>query len=109
MQRISTTVVALVGADAARRAHEVGAYANVLSVVPEDEGALQRATTAWAGATRSSRTYVVHDADPLAAVAHHWVALFDGTGLRGDLETAVVDVTARWRSRSVELPDYYLD
>jgi hypothetical protein len=108
MQRISTTVVALVGADAQRRAVEVGRSANVLPVVPDDEGALARATTAWSGATRSSRTYVVHDADPLAAVARHWVALFDGTGMRGDLETAVADVATRWRNRSLELPDFYL-
>ena len=108
MQRISTTVVALVGADAARWAREVGAFANVRAVVPEEDDPLDRAVAAWSGAAGSSRTYVVHDADPLAAVARHWVALYDGTGLRGDLETAVAEVTARWRSRSVELPDYYL-
>jgi hypothetical protein len=108
MQRISTTVVALVGADAARRAADIGGSANVLSIVPDAEGTLDRAMTAWAGAARSSRTYVVHDADPLAEVARHWVALFDGTGVRGALETAVAEITARWRARTVELPDYYL-
>ncbi len=108
MQRISTTVVALAGVDAARRAREAGTFGNVLAVVPEEHDPVERAVTAWAGAASSSRTYVVHDADPLAAVARSWVALYDGTGLRGELETAVAAVTARWRSRSVELPDYYL-
>lgn len=108
MQRISTTVVALVGTEAARWAREVGAFANVLAVVPDEDEPLARAVAAWSGAAGSPRTYVVHDADPLAAVARHWVALYDGTGVRGDLETAVAEVTARWRSRSVELPDYYL-
>lgn len=108
MQRISTTVVALVGTDAARWAREVGVFANVLAVVPDEVDPLDRAMAAWSGAAGSSRTYVVHDADPLAAVARHWTALYDGTGLRGDLEAAIADVTARWRSRSLELPDYYL-
>jgi hypothetical protein len=108
MQRISTTVVALVGAEAARWARKVGAFANVLAVVPDEGDPLERAVAAWSGAAGSSRTYVVHDADPLAAVASEWVALYEGTSLRGDLETAVAEVTTRWRSRSVELPDYYL-
>lgn len=108
MQRISATVVALVGAGAQRWAREAGASANVLAVVPDDGDALDRALAAWAVAAGSARTYVVHDADPLAGVAHHWVALYDGTGMRGELETAVSEVTARWRGRSVELPDYYL-
>lgn len=108
MQRIAATVVALVGVEAARRAHEVGRSANVLAVVPEPAEPLERAERAWGSAARSSRTYVVHDADPLAAVAQHWVALFDGHGIRGDLETAVAAVAARWHRRALELPDYYL-
>lgn len=108
MQRIPTTVVALVGTDATRWAREVGASTNVVAVIPDEDDPLDRAVAAWSGAAGSSRTYVVHDADPLAAVARQWVALYDGTGLRGDLETAVAEVIARWRSRTLELPDYYL-
>lgn len=108
MQRVSTTVVALVGSDAARRARQVGGAANVLAVVPADAAPLERASAAWAQAAKTSRTYLVHDADPLHDVAARWVAWYDGTGRRGDLETAVAEVVARWRSRSVELPDYYL-
>ncbi|HSJ45722.1 MAG TPA: hypothetical protein VK923_13665 [Euzebyales bacterium] len=46
MQRISTTVVALVGADAARWAREVGAFANVRAMVPEEDDPLDRAVAA---------------------------------------------------------------
>jgi len=108
MQRVSTTVVALVGSDASRHAREVGQAANVLAVVPDGERPLERATDAWARAAATSRTYLVHDADPLLAVATDWVALYDGEGRRGDLETSVADTVARWRARSLELPDYYL-
>ena len=108
MQRVSTTVVALVGPDAARLAHEVGAAANVLAVVPDQQQPLERAMAAWASVVATSRTYVVHDADPLSAVASQWVALFDGTGQRGDLETSVAATVARWRARTLELPDFYL-
>lgn len=108
MQRVSTTVVALVGTDAARYARAVGEASNVLAVVPEEDLPAARAMTAWRRAAATSRTYVVHDADPLRVVADTWVALYDGEGRRGDLETSVADVVARWRGRSVELPDYYL-
>lgn len=108
MQRVPTTVVAVIGTAAGERARAVGEATNVLAVVPEEGPALERAGQAWREAMRTSRTYLVHDADPLAAVAAAWVAQWDGGGQRGALEVAVAEVTARWRSRVVELPDYYL-
>jgi len=108
MQRISTTVVALVGPEASRRAQEVGRAGNVRAVVPDDQPPLERAAVAWADATATSRTYTVHDADPLRTVVTDWAALYDGTGQRGALETAVAETVARWRARAIELPDYYL-
>lgn len=108
MQRVSTTVVALIGADASRRVQQVGEATNVLAVVPEQQRPLERAAAAWAKATATSRTYLVHDADPLHEVAADWSALYDGTGKRGELETAVAETVARWRTRAIELPDYYL-
>ena len=108
MQRVSTTVVALVGAGASRHAREVGEASNVLAVVPDAEGPLDRAMAAWARAAATSRTYLVHDADPLHAVLTDWAALYDGDGHRGALEMSVADTVARWRARSLELPDYYL-
>jgi hypothetical protein len=108
MQRVSTTVIALIGPDASRRALEVGEAANVRAVVPAGQEPMERATEAWAGAVATSRTYVVHDADPLLSVVTDWAALYDGTGQRGELETSIADAVARWRSRAIELPDYYL-
>jgi hypothetical protein len=108
MQRISTTVVALIGPDASRRTREVGEATNVRAAVPDGERPLDRAAAAWASAVSTSRTYFVHDADPLRAVVTEWAALYDGTGQRGDLETTIADAVARWRGRTIELPDYYL-
>jgi hypothetical protein len=108
MQRVSTTVVALIGPDASRRALEVGKASNVRAVVPDDQQPLERAVAAWADAATTSLTYVVHDADPLRAVVTDWAALYDGTGQRGALETAIADTVTRWRRRTIELPDYYL-
>jgi len=108
MQRVSTTVVALVGPEAAHRARDVGEAANVVAVVPPQDGPLERAIAVWRTAAVTSRTYLVHDADPLQAVSASWVALYDGEGRRGDLEIAVVNTVARWQARTIELPDYYL-
>lgn len=52
--------------------------------------------------------YVVGDDDPLAAVADAWVRLFEESGPIGELEVVIADAVARWRARSIELPDYYL-
>lgn len=108
MERVSTTVVALIGPEASRRALEVGQATNVRSVVPDGEQPLERAAAAWADATATSLTYFVHDADPLRAVVTEWAALYDGTGDRGALATSIAEAVARWRAKTVELPDYYL-
>ena len=108
MQRVSTTVVALVGPEAAHRARDVGHAANVVAVVPPQDEPLERAIAVWRTAAVTSRTYLVHDADPLQEVSASWVALYDGEGRRGDLEMAVVNTVARWQARTIELPDYYL-
>ena len=85
MQRQSATVVAVVGEDEAKRAAL---------------GALRAAT---AGAP-----FVVQDADPLADVATAWVRRYDEQGPAGELEVAVAETLARFRTGSLELPDYYL-
>ena len=115
MQRLSTTVVALVGPDPSGTGtstealvESVGAAANVRGVVPDDAPPLDRAVRAWTEARRSRRTYVLHDADPLAAVVDAWVERYDAAGPPGRLETSVADVLARWRAQSLELPDFYL-
>jgi hypothetical protein len=108
-QRTSTTVVAVVGTDAAACVERLGRAANVVPIaVDADEPPLDRAVVAWSEAARSHSPYFVHDADPLAAVADAWVRRYDEEGPIGELEVAVVETLARWRVGSIELPDYYL-
>ena len=108
-QRTSTTVVAVVGAGAADCVERLGQALNVVPVaVDAEDPPLDRAVTAWSEAARAHSPYLVHDADPLAAVADAWVRRFDEEGPVGELEVAVAETVARWRVGSIELPDYYL-
>ena len=113
MKRISTTVLALVGGsdDGQRRelAEVLARGANVRAVLPDAElDPLQRAVGAWRSAVSAHVPFLVHDADPLAAVTAAWAATFDHQGAVGDLEVAVAGTVQRWRAGSLELPDYYL-
>jgi hypothetical protein len=108
-QRTSTTVVAVVGTRAPECVERLGRAVNVVPVaIDADEPALDRAVGAWAEAARAHSPYLVHDADPLGAVADAWVRRFDEEGPVGELEVAVAETLARWRVGSIELPDYYL-
>ena len=83
--------------------------ANVRVLRPEaDAAALDRAVEAWEQARRTSTPYLLHDADPLAAVADAWARRFREQDTAGDLEVTVAETLARWRARSLDLPDYYL-
>jgi hypothetical protein len=111
VQRIATTVVALVGEPAPACLDALGRAANVATVRPDAAApSLARATAAWQTATRTHATYLLHDADPLGTVADAWVHRFDveQPGPAGELEVAVAETLRRWRARAIELPDYYL-
>jgi hypothetical protein len=109
MQRISTTVIGLVGEQARARAKGLEGAANIRVELPEPAASpLERAAAAWQAATSAQAPYLVHDADPLALVADAWTRRFDGQGPVGELEVAIGDILARWRARTIELPDYYL-
>jgi hypothetical protein len=109
MQRISTTVIALVGEQARTCAKGLEGAANIRVELPDPAAPpLERAAVAWQAATSTQAPYLVHDADPLALVADAWTRRFDEQGPAGELEVAVADTLARWRSRAIELPDYYL-
>jgi hypothetical protein len=111
VQRIATTVVALVGEPARACLDALGQAANVVTVRPEDAAApLERAATAWQTATRIHTPYLLHDADPLQTVANAWARRFDveQPGPAGELEVAVAETLRRWRAGAIELPDYYL-
>jgi hypothetical protein len=108
--RVNTTVVVLVGpttADVSALEHVRATNVRVLR--PEaDAAALDRAVEAWEQARRTSTPYLLHDADPLAAVADAWARRFREQDTAGDLEVTVAETLARWRARSLDLPDYYL-
>ncbi|PJJ55147.1 hypothetical protein [Compostimonas suwonensis] len=57
---------------------------------------------------RSSLAYLVHDADPLAAVAKAWAAYFDDGAPYGTVEVAVEAALASLRRGDALLPDYFL-
>jgi hypothetical protein len=108
-QRTGTTVVTVVGTAAAECVRRLGEAVNVVPVsVDVDDDPLARAVAAWAEATRAHTPYLVHDADPLAAVADAWVRRYDEEGPVGELEVAMSETLARWRAGSIELPDYFL-
>jgi hypothetical protein len=104
----NTTVVAVVAPGEADPLEHVHA-ANV-RVLRTEAGApaLERAREAHEQARRTGTPYLLHDADPLAWVGDSWARRFEGQGAPGELEVAVDETLARWRARTVELPDYYL-
>ncbi len=109
MQRVSTTVIGLVGDQARVCAQALQRAPNIRVELPDPDAApLERAAAAWQAATGTHAPYLVHDADPLALVADAWVRRYDQQGPVGELEVAVRDTLARWRARTIELPDYYL-
>lgn len=110
---VNTTVIAVVAPPAAGTGHADplddvrGTNVRVLRT-DADAPALERAIKAWEQARRTSTPYLLHDADPLAWVADAWAKRFEGPNVAGDLEVAVAETLARWRARSLDLPDYYL-
>jgi hypothetical protein len=109
MQRISTTVIGLVGEEARACAEGLRRASNIRVELPDPAAPpLERAAAAWQAATSTQLPYLVHDADPLALVADAWVRWFDEQGPAGELEVAVGETVARWRAKAIELPDYYL-
>lgn len=108
MRRVTTTVVALVGREAAARVSDADAWANVVAIRAPAGNALARAQTAWHDAASVHAPYAVHDADPLADVADAWVRLYEASGARGELEVHVAALLERWRAGALDLPDFYL-
>jgi hypothetical protein len=109
MQRISTTVIGLVGEGARACAEALRPAPNIRVELPDPAAPpLDRAAAAWQAATGAHLPYLVHDADPLALVADAWVRRFDEQGPAGELEVAVRETLSRWRARTIDLPDYYI-
>ena len=118
MRRNPATVVVLAGHAAEGLLDAVGRSMNVSLVRPEAPGPgngaadeLEAAAGALRRAAGISSPYVLVAADPLAAVAAEWQAMWEvPAGPRGGeaFELRAAQTLAAWRASRFELPDYYL-
>jgi hypothetical protein len=84
--------------------------ANV-SLIRAGSDDLAGAADALARAARITAPYVLVAADPLAALAAQWRAMWDIKAEQHDVapfEIAAGEAVATWRAGTFELPDYYL-
>jgi hypothetical protein len=84
---------------------------NVTLVNAEGDG-LDSAAAALRRAAGITSPYVLVNADPLAAVAAAWTAMWDvtrDTTDTSDFELRAGEAVGAWRAGHFELPDYYLD
>ena len=94
----------------------VGRSLNVALIRPHEPGraktadGLTAAAEALRRAGRIASPYALVAADPLAALAASWQAMWDVSqpGGAADFEREAVTVLAAWRAGTFELPDYYL-
>jgi hypothetical protein len=115
MRRNSSTVVVLAGSAPGEVLAAVGRSMNVTLIRPEepaDSGgdAVAAAAGALQRAGRTTSPYALVAADPLAAVAAGWRAMWDVAQPQGpaEFEQEAAKVLAAWRAGRFELPDYYL-
>ena len=115
MRRNASTVVVLPGPAPAEVLSAVGRSMNVALIQPhdpvEDDGdGLAAAAGALQQAGRSTSAYALVPADPLAAVAASWRAMWDVSRPEGpaEFEAEALKALTAWRSGRFELPDYYL-
>ena len=115
MRRNSSTVVVLAGPAPGEVLAAVGRSMNVTLIRPEepaDSGGdgLTTAADALQRAGRATAPYALVAADPLAAVAASWRAMWDVSRQQGpaEFEQEAAKALAAWRAGRFELPDYYL-
>jgi hypothetical protein len=115
MRRNASTVVVLPGPAPAEVLAAVGRSMNVALIRPpepagDDGDGLAAAAAALQQAGRSSAAYALVPADPLAALAASWQAMWDVSRPEGPagFETEALKALTAWRSGRFELPDYYL-
>lgn len=115
MRRNSCTVVVLAGSAPGEVLAAVGRSMNVALIRPEepaDSGgdSITAAAGALQRAGRATSPYALVPADPLAAVAASWRAMWDVARPQGpaDFEQEAAKALAAWRAGRFELPDYYL-
>ena len=115
MRRNASTVVVLPGPAPAEVLAAVGRSMNVALIRPKDPAdddidGLEAAAGALQQAGRSTSAYALVPADPLAAVAASWQAMWDVSRPEGPagFEAEALKALTAWRSGRFELPDYYL-
>jgi hypothetical protein len=115
MRRNASTVVVLPGPAPAEVLSAVGRSMNVALIQPhdpvDDDGdGLAAAAGALQQAGRSTSAYALVPADPLAAVAASWRAMWDVSRPEGPagFDAEALKALTAWRSGRFELPDYYL-
>jgi hypothetical protein len=115
MRRNASTVVVLPGPAPAEVLAAVGRSMNVALIRPQDPAAddgdeFEAAAGALQQAGRSNSAYALVPADPLAAMAASWRAMWDVSRPEGPagFEVEALKALTAWRSGRFELPDYYL-
>jgi hypothetical protein len=114
MRRNASTVVVLAGSPPGEVLAAIGQSMNVTLIRPEGsaDGDSDPITAAAAlqRARRTTSPYALVLADPLAAVAAGWEAMWDVSRQEGpaEFELAAAQALAAWRAGRFELPDYYL-
>jgi len=112
MRRNPSTVVVLAGQASEALLAAVGRSMNVSLVRPADAASeLEAAADTLRRAAGISSPYVLVAADPLAAVAAQWRAMWElsrGPGGSEAFELRAAEALAAWRANRFELPDYYL-
>ena len=112
MRRNASTVVVLPGPVPAEVLAALNRSMNVALIHPADDDGdgFEAAAGALRQAGRSTSAYALVPADPLAAVAASWQAMWDVSRPEGpaSFELEVAKVLSAWRSGRFELPDYYL-
>jgi hypothetical protein len=110
VRRNPSTVVILAGEVAPGTLRAIDRSANV-SLIRAESDDLAGAAGALARAARITAPYVLVAADPLAALAAGWRAMWDIKAEQHDVapfEIAASEAVAAWRAGTFELPDYYL-
>jgi hypothetical protein len=112
MRRNPSTVVVLAGEASEALLAAVSRSMNVSLVRPEDSGdGVESASAALRRAGGISSPYVLVPADPLAAVAAEWRAMWrisDAPRGVDAFELRAGEALAAWHANRFELPDYYL-
>lgn len=113
MRHNPATVIVLSGPSSDGLLATVGRFMNVSLVRPaaDEGGGIAGAAAALRRAAGISSPYVLVAADPLAALAAEWQAMWEVSGTaRGSegFELRAGEALASWRAKQFELPDYYL-